>query len=140
MLVAGDPAHLRAVADVHAALLHALAPAGEHLLATAGIEFEVAAEIQETRLRHDVLTLLVALDRLGVGVEAFQQHVAGRAALGMAITLRRTCGSAQSGGTPADDRDLIHARNPGPARCTRSLSIVKLLAGDATEVGDGAAR
>ena len=115
MLVAGDLADLGAVADVDAALLHALAPAGQDLLAAAGAELEVAAQIQEARLRHDVLTLLVALDRLGVGVKSFQQHVAGRAALGDAIAIGRASGSAQPGRTRADDRDLIHAGTPAPA-------------------------
>ena len=116
VLVARDLADLRAVADVHAALLQALAPRAEHLLAAAGAELEVAAQIQEAWLRHDVLTLLVALDRLGVGVETFEQHVAGRAALGTTVALRRASGSAQPGGTRADDSDLVHAGTPAPAR------------------------
>ena len=118
MLVAADLAHLGAVADVHAALLQSLAPLGEDLFAAAGAELQVAAQIQEAWLRHDVLTFLVALNRLGVGVEALEQHVAGRAALaiftGATVAVRRASGSAQPGGTRADDRDLIHVQEPRP--------------------------
>jgi hypothetical protein len=143
MLVARDLADLRAVADVHAALLQSFTPPGEHFLPAARVELQVAAQIQEPWLRHDVLALLVALDRLGVGVEGFEQHVAGRAALfidtGATIAVRRPSGSAQPGGTRADDSDLVHAGTP--ARCpTHPLSIVKLLAGDATEGSEAAAR
>ena len=115
VFVAADLADFGAVADVDATLLHALAPAAKNLFAAAGAELQVAAQIQEARLRHDVLTLLVALDRLGVGVETFQQHVAGRAAFGAAIAIRRASGSAQPGGTRADDGNLIHAGTPAPA-------------------------
>jgi hypothetical protein len=88
------------------------------LLAAARAELDVAAQIQEARLRHDVLALLIALDRLGVGAEAFQQHIAGRAALGAPIAVRRPGGSAQPGRTRADNSDLVHAGTP--ARCPHS--------------------
>ena len=114
MLIAADFPDFRAVADVDAALLQSCRPPRQHLLAAARAEFDVAAQIQEAWLRHDVLAFLIALDRLGVDVEAFQQHVAGRAALGATIAVRRASGSAQPGGTRADDSDLVHAGTAAP--------------------------
>ena len=75
-LGAGDLAHLGAVANVDAELLQSRAPCAEHSLATAGAERQIAAQVEKAGLRHDVLTLLVALDRLGVGIEALEKNVA----------------------------------------------------------------
>ena len=86
-----------------------LVPGAEHLLALAGLEIEVRAQHELARRRHDVLALLIFVDRVGEVVGLLEQDVA-EAELGGAR------GGAEPGRTRSDDGDAegrCHVRD-GP--------------------------
>src|SRR5262249_5979657 len=105
-LRAGNLRDFAAVADVDLVRAQVVAPARENLFARTGVEFEIAAQIEEARLRHDVLPFLVALNRLGVGVETLEQDVARARAASLAVERRGARSRAQTRGPGADDRDM----------------------------------
>jgi hypothetical protein len=108
-LLPADRGHLGVEAGVDLADLgDALVPGAEHVLARALDEAEIAAQRQVVRRRHDVLALLVLVDRVREVRRALEQHVRD-AALGGARS------GAQPAGSRADDRDGVpfrHILNP----------------------------
>ena len=71
-------------------VLRLLVPGPEHLLALAGFEDEIRAQQELARGRHDVLALLIFVDRVGEMVGLFEKHV-------REAELRRAAGGAESG-------------------------------------------
>src|SRR6185295_7426966 len=66
---------LAAIADFQTQLRHRPLPGVEDRLARAGREGQVAPQRHEPRLGHDVLALLVAVDRVGEVLRPLEHHV-----------------------------------------------------------------
>ena len=75
-----------------------LVPGAEHRLALAGVEIQVRAQHQLARRRHDVLALLIFVDRVGEVVGLFEQDVGD-------AEPRRAGRGAEAGGARTDDGD-----------------------------------
>ena len=102
-LLAGDLLDLGVALDVDLALLRLRVPDAEDRLALARLEIQVRAQQQLGRRRHDVLALLVFVDRVREMVGLFEQDMAQ-------AKLRRAPGGAEAGRAGTHDRDLERRR------------------------------
>ncbi len=109
-LAALDAGHLRAEADVDLLFIQPALPPVEDLLARAGPEAHRRAQVQEVRLGHHVLALLVAMDGLGRAVERLEEDVRGGVIgvgfAGLRVVFRRPAGRTQASRSRADDCDV----------------------------------
>ena len=98
---AADRFCLGHVFDVDLVAFDLLVPGAEDHLALARLEIDVGAQHQIGGRRHDVLALLVFVDRVREVIGFFEQHMAQ-------TQRRRTRGCAQARGPGSNDRHLEH--------------------------------
>ena len=120
VVLLGDLRDIGAITDNDALGIEAFRPAAEDGLAGTRPEIEIAAQVQEAGLSHDVLALLVLLDGLRVGAETFEQDVARCAQALFAVMELRPRGRAQSARPRADNSNAKMLR-PLLARCHAGL-------------------
>jgi hypothetical protein len=104
---AANSRHFGAIADVDVRVVDCLLPRLEDALAATGRESHITAQRKHARLRHDVLVLLILLDRIRVRAARFQQDV--RHLLPGSMS-----GRAQSSGS-GSDHDHIKLQIPHSA-------------------------